>query len=323
MSEKIEILAATAIPVRLVQAVHRHFEVHDRRSHGDDPSGIEDAVLASVRGIIASGRVKVGAAMLKRMPKLEIISSYSAGVEGIDLAAAAACGVKVTATSDALAAEVADTAMFLAMDAARRFTAAERYTRAGKWPGGPFPLTATLAGKKMGIVGFGRIGKALARRAAAFEMEIRYNGRNRQPDAACPYEPSVKALAAWSDILVLALPGGPETLKLIDADILKALGPEGYLVNVARGSVVDEAALVAALQKGEIAGAALDVFEKEPHVPPAFFDLPNATLLPHMASGTHETRAAMARMAYENLTRHFGIEPTQLSDQELDTTAKA
>jgi lactate dehydrogenase-like 2-hydroxyacid dehydrogenase len=321
MSDKIEILAMATIPVRLIDAVGRRFTLHDRLGI-DDPLKIEEGVRQSVRGVVTTGKAKFDAERLALFPKLEIISSYSAGLENIDLDACAAKGVTVTNSSEALAAEVADTAMFLVLDAARRYSAADRYTRAGKWTKGAFPITTSVGGKKMGIVGLGRIGKALARRAEAFGMTVRYTGRTKQADVSYPFEATIKDLAGWSDFLVLCLPGGKETYRVVDAPVLQALGAKGYLVNIARGSVVDEPALIQALKSGTIAGAGLDVFEDEPRVPPVMFDFDNAVLLPHMASGSHETRAAMARAAYDNLCQFFKVEGEKLSDQDLDTTVK-
>jgi lactate dehydrogenase-like 2-hydroxyacid dehydrogenase len=183
------------------------------------------------------------------------------------------------------------------------------YLRAGKWDAnGPYPLTTSAGGKTLGILGLGRIGEAIARRAAACGMKIRYHNR-RKKDVAYPYDPDPVTLAKNADVLMVVTPGGPETLRMINAQVLDALGPEGYLVNIARGSVVDEPVLLRYLQEKRIAGAGLDVFADEPRVPPAFFSLDNAVLLPHVGSATIETRKAMGDLQIENLRRHFAGQP--------------
>jgi lactate dehydrogenase-like 2-hydroxyacid dehydrogenase len=206
--------------------------------------------------------------------------------------------------------EVADTALGLMLCAARQVPAADAYVRAGDWEArGPFPLQRKLSGARLGIVGLGRIGKAIAHRAEAFGMRIAYTARSRKAEVPYPFFPDPAALAAESDFLVVITPGGAGTRKLIDAAVLRALGPKGVLVNVARGSVVDEAALVEALQAGTVGGAALDVFEDEPRVPAALRALRHVVLAPHIGSGTHQTRQAMADLALANLRAHFAGEP--------------
>ena len=192
---------------------------------------------------------------------------------------------------------------------ARRIPQADRYVREGKWPGGPMPLARKMSGARLGIVGLGRIGNAIAKRAEAFGMTIAYTSRNARPESPYRYLPSAEALAAEVDFLVVITPGGAGTRKLIDAKVLKALGKDGYLINVARGSVVDEAALIEALQNGTIAGAGLDVFENEPNVPAALIGLDNVVLTPHVGSATWQTRRAMADRAFGNLEAHFAGKP--------------
>jgi lactate dehydrogenase-like 2-hydroxyacid dehydrogenase len=243
------------------------------------------------------------------LPKLEIISNFGVGVDAIDLEAAKQRGIIVTNTPDVLNDCVADTAMALTVSVMRRFPQAEVYLRAGSWAGkGAYPLTVSLGGKTMGILGLGRIGEAIARRAQAFGMKIRYHNR-RKKDVAYPYDPDPVALARNCDVLMVVTPGGAETEKLVNAKVLDALGPQGYLVNIARGSVVDEPVLLKYLQEKRIAGAGLDVFADEPRVPPGFFTLENAVLLPHVGSATTETRTAMGNLQVDNLLAHFAGRP--------------
>jgi lactate dehydrogenase-like 2-hydroxyacid dehydrogenase len=208
-------------------------------------------------------------------------------------------------TPDVLNDCVADLALGLIIDVARGIGASERYLRRGQWPQAPYPLQRKVSGKRVGIVGLGRIGKAIARRAEAFDLALRYHNRRPVADTTMTYEPVLNELARWADFLVVIVPGGASTHHLIDAGVLEALGPEGYLINVARGSVVDEPALVRALTERRIAGAALDVFEHEPQVPAALMALDNVVLVPHIGSATVETRAAMAQRVFDNLQSFF------------------
>lgn len=247
------------------------------------------------------------AALIESMPKLKVISSFGVGVDKIDLGAAAARGIPVGNTPDVLNDCVADLAIGLIIDVARGIGASERYLRAGSWPRGPYPLQRKMSGKKLGIVGLGRIGHAIAKRALAFDMDLRYHNRRTVADTSIAHEPSLVGLARWSDFLLVMVPGGAATIHLINDAVLDALGPEGYLINVARGSVVDEPALVRALQQRRIAGAALDVFEHEPQVPAELMALDNVVLVPHIGSATVETRAAMAQRVFDNLQSFFAV----------------
>jgi lactate dehydrogenase-like 2-hydroxyacid dehydrogenase len=197
----------------------------------------------------------------------------------------------------------------LLLAVARNIPAADQFTRQGEWEKGPFPLTRKLTGSRLGIVGMGRIGQAIAKRAAAFDMDIRYHTRSARTDVSYAHEPSLKVLAAWSDFLLVITPGGAVTRHLINAEVLQSLGSQSFLINVARGSVVDELALIDALQKGVIAGAGLDVYADEPRVPAALRALPNVVLTPHMASGTAQTRGAMSDLTLANLQAHFEGRP--------------
>jgi hydroxypyruvate reductase len=260
-------------------------------------------------GVATSARFGADAALIAALPNLKIISSFGVGLDAIDLGAAGARGIAVGYTPDVLNDCVADTAFALVMDVARRFSASDRFVRRGDWLKGQFPLATKVSGKKLGILGMGRIGRVIARRASGFDMEVRYHNRKPLADVGHVYADSLKALAEWADFLVVASAGGAETRRLVSREVLEALGPTGYLVNISRGSVVDEQALVEALQNGRIAGAGLDVFEDEPKVPEALFALDNVVLLPHLASNTHETRAAMAQRVEDNLAAFFAGRP--------------
>ena len=272
-----------------------------------------DAALkaaAHVRGLAHFGHAKVDGKLMDALPKLELISNFGVGVDAIDLDAARQRKIIVTNTPDVLNDCVADCAMALVLNTLRRFPQSEQYLRAGSWPKGPYPLCTSLGGKVMGILGLGRIGEAIAKRAQAFGMTIRYHNRNKK-GVAYPYDKDVVELAKNSDVLLVITPGGAETSKLVNAKVLDALGPEGYLVNVARGSVVDEPVLLKYLQEKKIAGAGLDVFADEPRVPAEFWTLDNCVLFPHVASATVETRKAMGDLQVENLHLHFAGKPVK------------
>lgn len=260
---------------------------------------------ARVDGMATSARFGADRALLQALPNLRVISSFGVGYETFDLPCVRERGIPVGYTPDVLNDCVADTAFGLVMDVARRFSAADRFVRAGQWLQGPFPLATRVSGKRLGILGLGRIGRVVAKRASGFDLEVRYHNRRPVADVPYGYEPMLQGLAEWADFLVVVSAGGPETRHLVDREVLQALGPRGFLVNVSRGSVVDEQALVEALRSGAIAGAGLDVYEDEPRVPPALFDLDNVVLLPHLASATHETRQAMAELVAHNLASFF------------------
>ena len=260
---------------------------------------------AAYEGLVTSAAVGADAALLDRLPRLKVISSFGVGLDRIDLAAARDRGIAVGYTPDVLNDCVADTAWGLLIDVARGFSAADRYVRRGAWPQGPYPLGRQVSGARLGIVGMGRIGRSIAQRSTGFNMQVRYHTRTPVAKLPWAHEPSLIELARWADFLVLITAGGAGTRHLVDAAVLDALGPEAYLINVSRGSVVDEAALVAALSERRIAGAGLDVFEHEPHVPAALMTLDNVVLLPHVASATQQTRQAMADRVYDNLQAFF------------------
>ncbi len=276
----------------------------------DRAAALEEAA-PRVRALAHFGHSKVDGKLMDALPKLELISNFGVGVDQIDLDAAKARKVIVTNTPDVLNDCVADTALALVLNTLRKFPQSEGHLRAGQWPArGPFPLATSLGGKVLGVLGLGRIGEAIARRAQAFGMKIRYHNRNKK-DVAWPYDPDPATLAKNSDVLMVVIPASAETNRIVNAKILDALGPQGYLVNVARGSVVDEAVLLRYLQEKKIAGAGLDVFEHEPNVPAGFFTLDNAVLFPHVASATVETRKAMGDLQVENLHLHFAGKPVR------------
>jgi lactate dehydrogenase-like 2-hydroxyacid dehydrogenase len=242
---------------------------------------------------------------MRALPKLEIVSVMGVGVDAVDLAQARARGIAVTNTPDVLNDDVADLGIALLLMTARHLALSDRYVRDGRWKRlGNQALATKVSGKRLGIVGMGRIGKVVARRAAAFDMDISYHARN-QADVPYRYMPDLVAMARAVDFMIVIVPGGPATKGLIGAEVIAALGPQGILVNVSRGSVVDEPALVAALVSGALGGAGLDVFADEPNVPEALLGLDNVVLAPHVGSGTNETRGAMADLVVNNLRAHL------------------
>jgi len=251
-------------------------------------------------------RFAFDAAMLAALPNLKALCNFGAGYDKIDVAAARARGVQVSNTPGVLDECVADTAIGLLIDAARGFSTTTRFVREGQWKAGKQrPLMTRVNRKNLGLVGYGGIGRAIARRADGFGMTVRYNSRKAVAGAPHAHEPDLLALARWADFLVLACPGGPATRHMINAQVLDALGPQGILVNIARGSVVDEAALVAALKEGRIAGAGLDVYENEPNIPDELLAMDNVTALSHIAGFTRESRADMEALVCDNVDAFF------------------
>ncbi len=298
---------AVQLPALARRELEKVFTVHSLHT-APEPEALLRELQPSLRAIATgaailaeSPHVQIDSAFMARFPKLEIVANLGVGYDNIDAVFAASKGILVTNTPDVLTDETADTAMGLLINTVRELPAAERYLRAGKWRSGPFRLTASLRDRTMGIIGLGRIGKAIARRAEPFGVKIVYHGRNRQPGVAYPYFASLVEMAAAVDILMVVTPGGPETRNLVGDAVLEALGPEGFLINIARGSVVDEPALIRALQAGRIAGAGLDVFASEPDVPEELVSMENVVLLPHVGSGSRHTRDMMNRLIAENL----------------------
>ncbi len=272
------------------------------------PGDFEGAIAAhgaEVRGIVTRGALPVSDAVMARLPRLEVVSNFGVGYDTIDAAAAAKRGVVVTNTPDVLNEEVADLALGLLLATVREIPKADRYVRAGKWKTAPLPLSPTLRDRSIGIVGMGRIGRAIAKRLEAFGMPIAYHTRTKVADLPYRHYPDLVALARDVDTLLLILPGGASTRGIVNAEVLAALGSNGILINVARGTVVDEPALVGALQNGTILAAGLDVFVSEPNVPEALLGLDNVVLLPHLGSSTHFTRTAMGQLVVDNILSWF------------------
>jgi lactate dehydrogenase-like 2-hydroxyacid dehydrogenase len=285
--------------------MEEHFILHRLWEHGD-PEAFFAAYGDTIRGIATSTLYgRVDNVLFSRLPALEIVASFGVGYDNVDAALAATRGIVVTNTPGVLDEEVADFAIGLLLATIRQLPQAERFLREGRWSGCPFPLSPTLRGRRIGILGLGAIGKAIARRLEGFDVAIAYHGRNRQEGVAYCWHPTPLALAEACDTLIAILPGGQATRHIIDTAVLKALGANGVLVNVARGSVVDEFALIAALKDGTILAAGLDVYASEPHVPPALLALPNAVLMPHIGSASEHTREAMGRLVADNLLAWF------------------
>jgi lactate dehydrogenase-like 2-hydroxyacid dehydrogenase len=268
-----------------------------------DRNAFLNSVAGKVRAIVAAyTHDKIDAAFMQRFPKLEQISSFGVGYDHVDAKWAGAHGIIVTNTPEVLNEEVADTALGLLLCTVREFPQAERYVRAGKWLQAQYPLTkATLRNRTVGMVGMGRIGKAIARRLEACGVPVVYHSRNPQSGVSYKYYPKLLDMARDVDTLMVIVPGGPATQNMIDAEVLKALGPNGVLINMARGSVVDEQALIAALKNHTIYSAGLDVFAKEPHVPRELLEMDRVVLFPHLGSSTEVTRAAMDQLVVDNI----------------------
>ncbi|WP_373355951.1 2-hydroxyacid dehydrogenase [Pseudoroseicyclus sp. CXY001] len=303
-----EILSVTPLRPELQAELEARFTVH-RLDQAEDRDAFLGAKGAAVRGLVTDGGQKIDEAFLARLPALEFLSCASAGYDGIDIAELKRRGIRMGNVSPALEDDVADTAILLLMAARRDLPRAHHHVTSGAWAEGSYPLQHSFTGGRLGIAGMGRIGQAVARRAEGFGKEIGYLARSDKPGAPGRRFADLAELAAWADDLIVCLPGGEETRHMISAEVMAALGPEGILVNVGRGSVVDEAALIAALTEGRLGAAGLDVFANEPKPDPALVTLPNVTCYPHHASGTVEARGAMARMALDNVLAYFDGRP--------------
>ena len=270
-----------------------------------DPRAELTRLAPQIRGLaVGSGHQPIDSAFMGQFPHLQIVSSFGVGYDHIDAHWAGQHGITVTNTPDVLNEEVADTALGLLLATVRQLPQADRHVRSGQWLKGAYPLTATLRGRTLGILGLGRIGKAIAIRAEAFGLRVVYHGRSAQPGVAYLYYPTLAGMAKACDILLVITPGGSGTKNIVNAEILAALGADGILINVARGSVVDEAALIDALQRKVIRSAGLDVFANEPQVPQALIDMDHIVLLPHVGSASHDARNAMGQLVVDNLL-HF------------------
>jgi hydroxypyruvate reductase len=276
----------------------------------DDVDAFLRRIGHGVRGIATNGIAGTKGVPLAALPKLEIVGVFGVGVDAVDLETARSKGVHVTNTPDVLTEGVAELGMALLLDVARCVTRNDRYIRQGRWPkeGDP-PLASSLIGRRLGILGFGRIGRRVAEMASVFGMQICYCARSAKPDVDYPFYDDPAKLAAEVDCLMVSCLGGPTTAGLVSREVIEAVGPKGWLINIARGSVVDEAALVDALTGGRLGAAGLDVFAKEPEVPAALLALDNVVLQPHQGSASEETRAAMGRLMLDNMAAHFAGRP--------------
>ena len=299
---KPSILLLARLPETLSQRLRARFDCHVFAEC--DPAGLQ-ALAPALRGMVATGESVVTRDLLARLPALEIISVLGVGYDGIDLEAARERGICITHTPGISTDDIADFAMALLLSAARQVVSADRFVRRGAWSAGRHPMTRSVSGARLGIVGLGRIGNAVARRALAFGMDIAYTGRAPKAEVAYRWCSDAVSLAATVDFLMVCASGGVATRGLIDGAVLAALGPSGVLVNVARGSIVDEQALVEALRERKILAAGLDVFCHEPQVPEELLALDNVVLTPHMASTTDATVHAMLDLTFTNLAAHF------------------
>jgi lactate dehydrogenase-like 2-hydroxyacid dehydrogenase len=298
-----DILVTAPLPPFLYDPLKADYRCHDYYQSSHKP-GLLAAEGARIRGLVQGGGTMTPTSLLDALPKLEIISVFGVGYDGVPVAYCKGRGIKVTNTPDVLTDDVADVALGLILMTGRGFARLNRFARSGEWEKRGPDLTTKLGGRKVGILGLGRIGKAIAQRVSAMGMKVAYTGRKPQ-DVPYEYVRDLKSLAAAVDFLVVACPGGEATRNIVDAGVLAALGSKGTLVNIARGSIVDEPALVRALEDGTIKGAGLDVFADEPHVPAELLSMDNVVVLPHVGSATRETRQAMGDLCKANLDAYF------------------
>jgi len=301
------VLSLDQLPSFYAEHLAANFDFHHNVSK-DDLSTI-DKLAPQVRAIACKGETVLSGETMARFPKLEAIAVCGVGYDGVDVAAARARGIKVSNTPEVLTDDVADLAIALMLAVSRRIVGADQYVRSGAWGKEPLALARRVSGARLGMVGLGRIGQAIATRAEGFGMSIAYTARSAKPALPYTFYASPRELAENVDFLIVATFGGPTTRGLVGREVLDALGPNGYLVNIARGSVIDEDELVLALQEKRIAGAGLDVFVAEPKVPAALLAMDNVVLTPHIGSATVGTRQAMADLAYANLAAHFAGQP--------------
>jgi lactate dehydrogenase-like 2-hydroxyacid dehydrogenase len=303
------LLITTPMEDVVVEGCRDRFEVERLWTH-EDPADLLEARGEEVRAVATTGGFPMDGELMARLPNLEIVANSGVGYDAVDTATAHRRGVVVTNTPGVLDEEVADTALALLIMTVRQLSRAERYLRDGRWPEGPFPLSpSSLSGRTVGVLGLGRIGEAIARRVEACGLQVAYHNRRRKDGVPYRYHGSPLDLARDVDTLVVTVPGGAETRHVVDREVLEALGPDGVLINVARGSVVDEHALTDLLQSERLLGAGLDVFEDEPHVPEALRRMEHVVLLPHVGSASRPTRAAMAQLVVDNLHAWFDGRP--------------
>lgn len=303
MSNKPEILVVSEIPQPMIETLEDHFTVH--KFWQQDRDTFLNTHGSRIRGALVRAAKGISIEVVNTLPALEAVSSFGVGLDALHLPLLRERHIHVSNTPNVLNECVADTALALMLAVTRKICLADRFARAGKWPHEAFPGAWKMSGKRCGIVGMGSIGHEVARRAAAFNMPIHYVSRRKSGQANWQHHDTLPELAKAVDFLVLTLPGGEATQHIINRDVLEALGPEGIVINIARGSVLDTDALVALLQEGKLRGAGLDVFEQEPQIPAALRDLDNVVLLPHIGSNTAETRQAMADLTITNLVHYF------------------
>jgi lactate dehydrogenase-like 2-hydroxyacid dehydrogenase len=305
---KPQVLVLVPIYAPTLAELEHEFTVH-RLWEARDANALLKEVSGNVRAVVTSGSSGIAAELIEALPKLEIIGCFGNPRGTVDLALTKRRGVVVTNTPDSITADVADLAMGLIVAVMRRIAEADRYVRAGRWLSGLLPPGSGLGGKTCGIIGLGAIGSGIAKRAEAFRMTVRYHGPRRKEGVGYAFDPDLERLARESDCLVVACPSTPQTRGLVNARILDALGADGYFVNIARGPIVDEQALIAALRERRIAGAGLDVFWDEPRVPAALFTMEQVVLAPHIGSTTREVREERGRKLLANLRAHFAGKP--------------
>jgi hydroxypyruvate reductase len=308
MPDKPDLLAIAPLPEFLAGPLRERYTCHELAAQADQEAFFRGQG-SSVRAVVGLGGSIYEETLLAKLPALELVAVHGVGYDGVPLDYCRKRGLRVTNTPDVLTEDVADIALALVLMTSRGLVSANRFLHAGDWQKGKFKLTTKPGDKRAGIFGLGRIGTAIAWRLAHLGMEIGYHGRNLQAEAPFDFFETLRELAEWCDFLVVACPGGPATLRVVNADVLAALGAQGTLINIARGSVVDEPALVTALQRGTIKAAGLDVFADEPNIPKPLLSMENVVLLPHVGSGTVETRKAMAELVMRNLDAHFAGEP--------------
>ncbi|MFM9924802.1 2-hydroxyacid dehydrogenase [Variovorax sp. H27-G14] len=290
------------VPLQAAYTLHRLWEAPDRAAFIAEHA-------PHIRAIATRGELGASAELIAALPKLELVACYGVGTDAIDLAACRARGIHVSNTPDVLNGDVADLAVGLTLALQRRIAGGDQFVRSGAWADGAPPLATRVFGQRVGIAGFGRIGGTIARRLSGFDVELGYFSRTAKPDSPHRHFESLAAMAGWCDVLIVILPGGEATRGIVDAEVLQALGPKGWLVNVSRGTTVDEGALLQALEEKRIAGAALDVFLNEPRIDARFAALDNVVLTPHHGSGTEQTRRAMGELVRRNLEAHFAGRP--------------
>ncbi|OTP66871.1 2-hydroxyacid dehydrogenase [Caballeronia sordidicola] len=305
---KTDLLVVVRYPERDMAELERHFTLHVLSDCANRGALLAE-VGSRIRALATNGEAGASAELIDALPALEIIVSYGVGVDAIDLAHAAKRGIRVTNTPDVLTGDVADMGIGLMLSIARQIPANDRLVRDAQWGKAAIPLATRMFGKRLGVLGLGRVGRALAKRAAAFDMSIAYHDRVQFDDVGYTYCDSAVALARESDFLVICAAADKQSQGSVSRDVFDALGPDGILVNIARGSIVDEPVLLEYLNERRIRGAALDVFWNEPSIDPRFFTLDNVVLQPHRSSATVETRSAMAQLVRENLKAFFSGAP--------------